>query len=481
MDDGGNGVGARRKFLGARLALVARVEQTIGGAPGMSALSRLMSGWSRRRGLVGGAAGLAVVGLILGLVLSLGGGPSRTSVAPGLLPGTSTTVPVDTVPDSIAATSTTDSSSLPGTTVVPVGSKQTAGGSSTTLAGPLSHWIDRSPPSSMASHLAAITCLDAQHCWALGTHATSQSGCCDLVLSTHDGGASWSDSNLPAQFTAESGSGQQGLQVPHGGTAISCPVITECWVVGFDAGQPAVATSTDGGLSWSIQATFTPGVGGPAVSTISCGDSGHCVALFPLQPSPVVYLAGGVWKPAVTLPPGNYSLWTLSCSAAVCTAAGKDSPTTTTDTDAEIIESQDGGSTWSPDGTSGIWTGALANLSCVQSGRCWLPWDVQVSHSAPGALVLSNSPSWGNSGSLPDGYHASQISCTGTSNCMVAASIYSSVASGHLVFTTADGTTWTSRPAPSAALLGVSCISSTTCWVIPGDGHVYLTTDGAGG
>lgn len=80
--------------------------------------------------------------------------------------------------------------------------------------------------------LASISCVASATCLALGTSSTGSS----LVISTQDGGTTWSLLSGPSSISP---------------SQIACISDTSCVVAGTNAGAPAAATTSDAGDSWT--------------------------------------------------------------------------------------------------------------------------------------------------------------------------------------------------------------------------------------
>ena len=424
-------------------------------------IRRVISGWSRRTLLAVGTAGLAVAGLTLGLVVSLGGGSPRTAMASGVLPGTSTAVPTTGFPDSTVGSSTTTAagSTEPSTTSTPVGARQATNSSSRTTL-PASHWADRSPPAGTVSGIWAITCLNQQDCWLLGGSGVAGEG---RLLYTTDSGFHWSEVALTANFTS-----------------ISCIDVTTCWIAGANnAGYPVLAKTTDGGRSWvsstaPSNSAKTTGSG----SGIVCTDGQHCVAVWYEYPPFAAYTddGGDSWRSgAITTQSSQQTLRAVSCvSASTCYGLE----------DHAVLESTDGGETWDTTQPLGeyYYTQGMGAMSCVAQGSCLAVGSGMTHSSYPVAYTNSGTSSWHRLTAPQNLLGLDGIICLDPQDCMASGPGWNQ----SLVITTTDGgTTWQTSPLPnyvpssSGGNTGVSafvsCISSTTCWAATTNGHVYQT------
>lgn len=178
--------------------------------------------------------------------------------------------------------------------------------------------------SASTDFLPAISCPDANHCWAAETTNTSGS-----LIATVDGGARWSVNRLPAT----------GLLYN-----FTCASASLCFASGSDQmGDPAVLRSRDAGRSWTSSTLPVPA---PAPSST-----------------------------AVVGPHGAYVGGFACLSATTCLAA------TTT----QLVETRDAGSSWSlswrpPPNSSGS-SPTLFGVSCFSRSSCVVPTSSGLFHT----------------------------------------------------------------------------------------------------
>ncbi len=219
---------------------------------------------------------------------------------------------------------------------------------------------------------SSVWCLDDQHCWvAEGLPTTVPEPVGNEVLTTTDGGATWSSSSAIAPTVPDA----SGL----GLTSITCPTTTVCTAVGDEIqeeGAPiavpvitgVIATSSDGGRAWSSQTS--PDY---FMYAVACMTSTNCVTgsaggLLHLQSAD----GGGSWSATPISVPG-LNAWpdAISCPDSLhCTAAGLlengASPTPAT----PLLSTSDGGNTWYLESTdAGLLE--LDAVSCPTVTVCW--------------------------------------------------------------------------------------------------------------
>lgn len=208
---------------------------------------------------------------------------------------------------------------------------------------------------------------------------------------TSDGGDTWSTSSLPIGF------------IP---SALQCTSAANCVTSGSISlggapmpSQAAILHTTDDGTSWAAaalpsqletQSTFAP-------STLSCADSGNCLAIFSdVDGSSNEVLSstdgGGTWAAtnATGLPDVGVS---LSCpSSADCWVGGVvgSSGASASDlgtTSGVVASTSDGGATWQESPLpQGI--GVIVDISCPSESSCYALGLQQVNGGGPQPFVL---------------------------------------------------------------------------------------------
>lgn len=222
----------------------------------------------------------------------------------------------------------------------------------------------------------AISCVSTSVCWTAGlSWATGEAA----VGETTDGGKTWTDMTPASWATA--------TWWP---TAIDCVSSTTCWLAGQNSPppyygyNPAVASTTDGGATWTVDsnlpdATSSNPLGTYSLSGISCLSATSCVAVGGLNYSGGTAAAisttngGNTWSmsadPTLTglqdldsvscLPPAS-ATGGSTCYAAGFTGAGGPA----------VVVSPDGGNTWGSEQTFGD-AGVINSISCVNATHCW--------------------------------------------------------------------------------------------------------------
>ncbi len=219
---------------------------------------------------------------------------------------------------------------------------------------------------------SSVWCHDDQRCWvAEGLPTSLPDAVGNQVLTTTDGGATWSASSAIAPTIPDT----SGL----GLTSITCPTTTVCTAVGDEIqelGSPLVvpvitgviATSADGGRTWSAQTSpddFMYAVGCLTATNCVTGSAGGLLHLRTTG-------TGGTWSVTPISVPG-LNAWphAISCPDSLhCTAAGLLENGGSPSPDTPLIATADGGTTWSLESTNAGHL-ELDAVSCPTVSVCW--------------------------------------------------------------------------------------------------------------
>jgi hypothetical protein len=236
-------------------------------------------------------------------------------------------------------------------------------------------WTGYTDLPSASMIITAISCPTVKVCWASGPGPADQ----PEVAKTANGGKTWTLAT-PADWASASYTWWP--------NSIDCLSASTCWLAGQTADSiqnPAVATTTNGGASWTTFSNLpavTPDANGDtyALNGISCTSASSCLAVGGINggsgPATVISTRnrGTTWSlstgPALAK---EQQLFSASClpatsatTQAVCHAAGvalaAAGPATLT--------SHDGGTNW---GGRQIFdnTGWLNSISCANANHCW--------------------------------------------------------------------------------------------------------------
>ncbi len=162
-------------------------------------------------------------------------------------------------------------------------------------------WTLQQLPSEVGS-LAGISCPTTQACFAVGQASEPYSSITSggIVVSTSDGGSSWSVQDIPGGVASLTG--------------ISCAISSDCWAVGNNtASVPVMLSTADGGTTWT--ATAPPAPAGNLYA-ISCSTTTSCVATG--AGGTVVFTSdGGKTWTAPPVPDDTVNLDSVSCADAM--------------------------------------------------------------------------------------------------------------------------------------------------------------------
>jgi len=270
---------------------------------------------------------------------------------------------------------------------------------------------------------SGTSCWSASACVTVGQNEVNPVFSQALVATTSDGGGSWTSQSvatLPYQLPQD----------------VSCPVANTCFMVSEGTVAPmgpSVFKSTDGGSSWSLVAGPAAFNGDSFLTHITCSTSSSCVALG----------QGGT----------GVQPWFTT----------------------------DGGLTWVEYQIPGIYETTVESISCWGAGSCLLVGQPTFQQSWDQAVVFSttdNGVTW-----VPEvapAYNLATVSCYGPSTCAVTGQ--SAGGAGLISTTTNAGASWvTATPGPlsggSVHRTFVMSCSSSVCAV--GTGGTLLMGQGA--
>ena len=160
-------------------------------------------------------------------------------------------------------------------------------------------------------------------------------------------------------------------------SAISCGSTNDCVAASDSTAFDSVLRSTTGGTSWTGASDTIAGQPGEQVNGIDCLSAEHCLGvasdpgIASLHWEVVETQDGGATWSAIASPPvpgGDYLTGMMCPTAGVCLTVRDDGPT-----QLAILRSTDGGKTWAPSSISGGGSGAIAFLvgvSCPTSSTC---------------------------------------------------------------------------------------------------------------
>jgi hypothetical protein len=368
-----------------------------------------------------------------------------------------------------------------------VGSYRTPAGRTATLAESLvdGHWVQQPTPNPVGSadaQLAAVSCTSASDCVAVGHSSlvlpNSES---DDALIENWNGAKWAIDPVPLP----AGAAASEL------AAVSCISATACVAVGYWENTLGVQLNLGeawDGKTWQVTPVANPRSGWMSQLTgVACTSAKACTAVghYENKLTSVTDTLGETWNgktwviAATPNVPGDPSfLVGVSCSAvAACTAVGY----STLYTSATALVERWNGSAWARQTTPSPVGSTLHGVFCTSATRC-----VAVGESSSSGLIETwNGASW-TTQSVPappgaESYSLSSVKCVPPDTCMAVGSYKNSDGIDLTLAEAWNGTSWLIEPTvnPSGALgsglAGLSCTSADFCEAV---GELAQTDEG---
>jgi hypothetical protein len=325
-----------------------------------------------------------------------------------------------------------------------------------------------------ADGLSGVSCVTASFCAAVGSYVLTTSivtgGSVSKTLIESWNGSAWSKVTSPNRY-----------QNNNALNAVSCLSASSCTAVGTFLTSNGEHTQTLveswNGSAWSKVPSPNNGSirESNALVGVSCVSASFCVAVGSYSPTGGSSLQalveswnGSAWSIVPTPATSSSNLDAVSCvSASFCTAVGGYVPSG--GSVAQTLIETWNGSSWSivPAPASSTNEYELKAVSCVSASFC----------AAVGQVGLStlteewNGSSWSVVPSPDNGTNANyldSVSCSSASSCAAVGSYQAASGVSLTLAESWDGTAWSivTSPNPTAgnnALLGVSCLSASSC------------------
>jgi hypothetical protein len=330
--------------------------------------------------------------------------------------------------------------------------------------------------------LAAVTCADPTHCWAVGapgpitatTTTSSVPPTTTVIDATVDGGKTWT--------------GQQVTLTPTPAlTGISCPGTRLCMAVGLSGtgAMGVVLTTSDAGVTWA-PASIPPGA--VVVTSVVCATATDCTAI--ASDGTTFWSAhsvdfGRTWEREGDLPAGFLDAGHLSCAAGAACLVTAYTATTAGHGQGAIAISTDGAATWTA-ATVPTGTGLVQGAVCATISSCLAVGTTSTTLSAivPANGELLTSDDGGHTwvgaaaGQPVDDMYG--IDCPGQSTCAVVGTDWVGtppVGTGAVARSTDGGSTFTGSATEYTplALTSLSCPTTQRCIAAGGDTVVRIT------
>jgi photosystem II stability/assembly factor-like uncharacterized protein len=209
--------------------------------------------------------------------------------------------------------------------------------------------------------LGAVSCATVRRCWAVGVAGPDPAPTgATVIAATIDGGRTWKAQPVAGGSTPQL-------------SGVSCPAATSCMAVGSNGaslpGSGVVVTTSDGGATWSPATSPTIAL---VVSSVTCASLSDCTII--VSDGTSTWSAhsrdfGGSWQQEGNLPSGFLPQNDLTCmTGGTCIDAGY-VPTSNSHGQGAVAVSADGGQTWALAAVpSGL--GVLQSTACLSSSVC---------------------------------------------------------------------------------------------------------------
>ena len=327
-----------------------------------------------------------------------------------------------------------------------------------------SSWAIVSSPNTLATeynYLQGVTCVSGSDCWAVGYYIKTNGGYQTLIQ--HWDGVSWTIVTSPNTSDAQN-------NVLHG---VTCASASNCWAVGYYDNGTTNQTLIErwDGTSWTI--ITSPNTSGTQLNVllgVACASASDCWAVGYYFNSNVIGVAyqtlierwdGTSWAIASspnTLPTRNNILLGVTCvSANDCWAVGVYSTGNTVQRGAwqTLIERWDGTS-WaiiSSPNTSTEQDNYLYGVTCGPASNCWAVGHYINGSTQQTLIARWDGTSWAivtspNTSSGQDNFLASVMCVSATAECW-AVGHYINDSTHQTLIERWDGTSWTIVTSPN--------------------------------
>jgi photosystem II stability/assembly factor-like uncharacterized protein len=312
--------------------------------------------------------------------------------------------------------------------------------------------------------LSSAAFVDQDHGWVVGNKPGADDWPQSVLLTTTDGGATWSSSDL----AASSGPVYRDItfaDLDHG------------WAVGFDqrnTGTCSILASTDGGATWHEQ--YSDGPGSFGLGSVAFADPSHGWAVGSqwgaFDPEGILLATtdgGATWEAQTTGPGKQIALHDVAVADEThCLVAG---------TAGTVLSTSDGGATWREFGSAGA--GRRAHLLSVSFSDPDHGWAVGAHARGADAGVIFATSDGGATWSAQDpGTGVGSLDCVDFPDRQHGWA----VGRGGAILTTADGgDSWRQQPVGRVrdqAFTSVAFADATHGWVVGGNGYITATSDG---
>jgi photosystem II stability/assembly factor-like uncharacterized protein len=272
------------------------------------------------------------------------------------------------------------------------------------------------------------------------------------AIYTANGGRSWAISRFPGT-------------VPELG-GVSCPSASRCWAAGASTTAGWIDRSDDGGRTWNRQILLRD-IGILGMGSITCPSVTQCLATGSDHHGRLVlFTTSDGWA--------TWRQTTRGIASVTCASGSACWAVTVARSGEGILESADGGRTWSREGVPALATSGGIDLACPSVADCI----ATVSSKRSAIMSTTNG---GKSWSLRRGPRApagfAGVACAAASACWVV----TYTGAGTISYSADLGRTWrletTPRLKSGQDLYGLTCASAKVCWAV-GRGVILATVTG---
>jgi hypothetical protein len=342
-----------------------------------------------------------------------------------------------------------------------------AAGCSPATSSPL---LPSASPGLPYSTLQAVTCADANDCWAVG-----YTGFAGIALSNtlieHYAGSSWAIASTPSPIKGQL-------------NGVTCVSAGDCWAVGQSDSSDCTSSSSYcstgppliehySGDGWAMVSSPYPGAGN--LYGVTCADANDCWAVgsdIADQALLIEHYAGSGWAMAASVPSSDGTLDQVACvSAGDCWAVGS------TPDDTAVGGSYDHplvvrytGSGWAIVSTPNRGPSQLSAVTCGGAGGCWAVGFLDATGSPP-LIEHYTGAGWAISTPDPSPGVLANVACPSVGECWAVGSLVERYAGSRwaVVSNAAPNT----APGTGSGVLGaVTCADANDCWAVGNSGDL---------
>jgi hypothetical protein len=255
-----------------------------------------------------------------------------------------------------------------------------------------------------------------------------------------------------------------------GDLVVSCLNDTTCVAVGDGRNNGSqFIKSTDGGVTWSSDSSYTYGVG-----DLSCIPSGFCMAV-PYGGDPHLIVstdAGGEWVPISPPPfqPSNLHPISATCNTQFCIVTGGDGNGNIPVHGNAAFLTSDQGQTWSSISLPAPMKDLQA-MSCNPTGQCYLVYDTYTNQFSDIAISKDRGHSWSPVPKANGFTSLNGFSCPSHGSCVYLATQILEVSAGNPLNWFNEYGPFERKQNRSVSAFALSCVSLNQCLIGGGIGN----------